>query len=75
MYYYLLLYIVTYLLLFLQSVVEIEVEALKSLKKEICQKIKEYLLLEPRSCTPVEAKKFIKYFHNCPVSKTIYKMQ
>ncbi|XP_046813707.1 serine/threonine-protein kinase ATR isoform X1 [Vespa crabro] len=45
---------------------EVEQEALKPLKIEICQKIKEYLILEPRSCTSFEAKKFIKYFRNCP---------
>lgn len=55
--------------------VEIEPESLKPLKIEICQKIKEYLILEPRSCTPFKAKKFIEHCQNCPVSKIINKIQ
>ncbi|XP_076632761.1 serine/threonine-protein kinase atr isoform X1 [Colletes latitarsis] len=36
------------------------------LKEIVCNKIRQYFIMEPRICTLSEAKKFISYFEYCP---------
>ncbi|XP_032688955.1 serine/threonine-protein kinase ATR isoform X2 [Odontomachus brunneus] len=41
-------------------------EVRKKLMEVTCHKLKQYLITEPRSCTVLEAKKFLAYFTHCP---------
>ncbi|XP_014472413.1 PREDICTED: serine/threonine-protein kinase ATR-like isoform X2 [Dinoponera quadriceps] len=47
-------------------------ETIKELTEVVCHKIKQYLFTEPRSCTVLEAKKFLAYFTHCPAIIDIF---
>ncbi|XP_076679651.1 serine/threonine-protein kinase atr isoform X1 [Andrena cerasifolii] len=44
----------------------VNLEAIKILKEEVCNKIRHYFVREPRICTRPEAIKFISCFEYCP---------
>jgi len=56
-----------YKLLYLFPAYDIKIEAIKKLEETTCYKIKQYLIMEPRSSTTSETKKFLSYFVHCPV--------
>ncbi|XP_071651380.1 serine/threonine-protein kinase ATR [Temnothorax longispinosus] len=45
---------------------DVKIESIKKLEETACCKIKQYLIVEPRSCTPSESKKLLTYFVHCP---------
>ncbi|XP_025986385.1 serine/threonine-protein kinase ATR [Solenopsis invicta] len=45
----------------------IKIEATKKLEEAACYKIKQYLIVEPRSCTTSEIKNLFAYFKHCPI--------
>ncbi|KAL0107168.1 hypothetical protein PUN28_015590 [Cardiocondyla obscurior] len=50
----------------------IKSEAIKKLEQVSCCKIKQYLTVEPRSCSILEAKKLLNYFIHCPTVIEIF---
>ncbi|KYN35646.1 Serine/threonine-protein kinase atr [Trachymyrmex septentrionalis] len=50
----------------------VKIEAIKKLEEAACYMIKQYLIVEPRSCTTLEAKKFLAQFVHCPTVIEIF---
>ncbi|KYN10085.1 Serine/threonine-protein kinase atr [Trachymyrmex cornetzi] len=50
----------------------VKIEAIKKLEEAACYMIKQYLIVEPRSCTTLEAKKFLAQFVYCPTVIEIF---
>ncbi|KAG7210316.1 hypothetical protein KM043_011857 [Ampulex compressa] len=46
---------------------DLDAAVIRKLEGAACNKIKNYLIIEPRTCTPLEAQRFVSFIQHCPV--------